>query len=138
MKHGAEEDEEALAERATRWTLSQEQRNASVTADRALLGPSVYHLKEVLMPRMLNAIEIKWAAADALLKQAGVYGGFLVRPSASASSGRVLARYEEGTGVQNLEIEAGHGEVWMRKWHRRFSSVDALMTADRPLHESRR
>ena len=93
----------------------------------------MYHLKEVLMPRMLNAIEIKWntaltrAAADALLKQAGVYGGFLVRPSASASSGRVLARYEEGTGVQNLEIEAGHGEVWMRKWHRRFSSVDALI-----------
>ena len=70
--------------------------------------------------------------------QAGVDGGFLVRPSANASSGRVLARHEEGAGVQSFKIEAEHGEVWMRKWHRRFSSVDALMTADRPLHESRR
>ena len=138
VRHGAAEDDDALAERAARWKLSQEQRNASVTAvddaaDRALLGPSVYHLKEVLVPGMLDAMDSKWntmltrAAADALLKQAGVDGGFLVRPSASASSGRVLARHEKEAGVRNLEIEAGHGEVWVQKWHRRFGSVDALI-----------
>ena len=58
VEHGAEEDNEARAERM----LKQQQRSAAADAranpnDRALLGPSVYHLEATLIPAVQQAIE---------------------------------------------------------------------------------
>jgi len=140
VNHGAEEDDEALAERTAGRNLQKASIAAAATAsgadgavDRALLGPSVHHLKETLVPGMLDALDSKWSTtltrADAgkLLTQAQVDGGFLVRPSAKASSGLMLLRYEIGAGVKHLQIESGDGEVWLQTWQRRFANVNALI-----------
>ena len=140
VKHGAEEDDEALAERAARrkQELASAQTAAAVEdaeVDRALLGPSVHHLKAALVPGMLKALEPRWltelpqAAVNKLLMKAGVDGGFLVRPSAKGSAEVVLARFDEGTRkINDHRIEAGDGEVWLQQWHRqRFANVHALV-----------
>ena len=61
VKHGAEEDDVALAERAARRkALAGARRSAAavntVAADRALRGPSVHHLAATLVPETVAAI----------------------------------------------------------------------------------
>ena len=64
VKHGAEEDDIAFAERAARRKAREhEQRSAAAAAaaaadpgDRALLGPSVHHLETTLVPAVQAAV----------------------------------------------------------------------------------
>ena len=61
VRHGAEEDDIALAERAARRNaLSSERRSAAaadtVPADRTLLGPSVHHFAATLVPETVAVI----------------------------------------------------------------------------------
>ena len=62
VKHGAEEDDIALAERAARRNAQASERRSAaaaadtVPADRTLLGPSVHHLAATLVPETVAAI----------------------------------------------------------------------------------
>ena len=62
VAHGAEEDDVALAERASRRKAREAERRAAADVgadpdDRSLLGPSVHHLETTLVPAVQTAVE---------------------------------------------------------------------------------
>ena len=60
VMHGAEEDDEAMAERASKRQHRLAANREAAAGDRALLGPSVHHLAVVLVPMVQEAVrEIK-------------------------------------------------------------------------------
>lgn len=89
-KHGAAEDDEAMAEVAIKraeqsTTRRHVKEDALARGDRSLLGPSIHHLTTALYPGMVAAVTPKWfrndvtrQEAEGLLNAAAVEGGFVV------------------------------------------------------------
>ena len=106
--NGAQEDDEALAERAVRRAAARRDgagstETAADDSDRTLLGPTVHHLESTLLPATLRALQPRWIVqlsrveAEQAVTDAGIEGGFLITPG--QPDGFAITTFQQGRPI---------------------------------------